>query len=374
MKQIPLTIFDETLRDGEQQVGIFFDAATKSDLATLIAQTGVHHLALMPAIHSSEAELTKKLVALHPQIITASTMMGKKHIDRSLACGVKTIILFNAVSDRLLTLRDKDAACDTPIEQVRQRMLEKVLVHLKYAASLGLRICFAAEDASRADFDFLVECINKFQPYIEHFLLCDTVGILSPENTKLWIRNLIEFTNNKTSLSVHFHNDRGLALENTIQAVLAGAMGISGTFGGIGERAGNVAIEQVLYGLKLRYGWQIEGINYDALANVTNYLHRKRFIANAPYSPESLRYETGIHVDSLCSDRSSYYLFPQGQPEVWYGKFSGASNFKYLFEHCLEQPQPPEKYQEFREKIKQVAIAQKRSFSQQEVIKLLGYG
>ena len=374
MKQIPLTIFDETLRDGEQQVGIFFDAATKSDLATLIAQTGVHHLALMPAIHSSEAELTKKLVALHPQIITASTMMGKLHIDRSLACGVKTIILFNAVSDRLLTLRDKDAACDTPIEQVRQRMLEKVLVHLKYAASLGLRICFAAEDASRADFDFLVECINKFQPYIEHFLLCDTVGILSPENTKLWIRNLIEFTNNKTSLSVHFHNDRGLALENTIQAVLAGAMGISGTFGGIGERAGNVAIEQVLYGLKLRYGWQIEGINYDALANVTNYLHRKRFIANAPYSPESLRYETGIHVDSLCSDRSSYYLFPQGQPEVWYGKFSGASNFKYLFEHCLEQPQPPEKYQEFREKIKQVAIAQKRSFSQQEVIKLLGYG
>ena len=374
MKQIPLTIFDETLRDGEQQVGIFFDAATKSDLAKLIAQTGVHHLALMPAIHSTEAELAKNLVFQHPQILTASTMMGKKHIDRSLSCGVQTIILFNAVSDRLLTLRDDYPSPNTATTSViRDRMLERVLTHLKYAASRGLRICFAAEDASRADFDFLVECINKFQPYIEQFLLCDTVGILTPEDTKLWIRNLIEFTSNRTPLSVHFHNDRGLALENTIQAVLAGATGISGTFGGIGERAGNVALEQVLRGLKLRYGWQIEGINYDALAEVTNYLSARGFIANTPYSPESLRYETGIHVDSLCSDRSSYYLFSQGQPEVWYGKFSGASNFQYLFEHCLGLPQPLEKYQEFREKIKNMAIAQKRSFSQEEVIKLLGY-
>ncbi|MEL6496132.1 MAG: 2-isopropylmalate synthase [Cyanobacteria bacterium J06623_7] len=374
MKQIPLTIFDETLRDGEQQVGIFFDAATKTELAELIAATGIHHLALMPAIHPTEAELTTNLSRQYPQILTASTMMGKEHIDRSQACGVSTIILFNAVSDRLLTLRDNHLDSNpAPIKQIRDRMLEQVLSHLQYAHSKGLNICFAAEDASRADFDFLVECINKFQPYIKHFLLCDTVGILTPEDTKLWLRNLIEFTHNQTPLSVHFHNDRGLALENTIQAVLAGASGISGTFGGIGERAGNVALEQVLRGLKLRYDWQIAGIDYEALTKVTNYLAARGFMANSPYSPGSLRYETGIHVDSLCSDRSSYYLFSQGQPEVWYGKFSGASNFQYLFEHCLDRPQPPAKYQEFRAKIKNLAISQKRSFNQAEVLKLLGY-
>jgi benzylmalate synthase len=378
MKQIPLTIFDETLRDGEQQVGIFFDAQTKGDLVQLIAQTGVHHVALMPAIHSTEAQLVKNLVDRNLPQIAASTMMGASHIDQSQACGVKTIILFNAVSDRLLALRDPHAPHSSAtdlltINQIRNRMLDRVLANLQYAANQGLKICFAAEDASRADFDFLVECINKFQPYIEHFILCDTVGILTPEDTKLWLRNLIEFTGDKTPLSVHFHNDRGLALENTIQAVLAGATGISGTFGGIGERAGNVALEQVLNGLKLRYGWHIEGINYDALREVTEYLSSKGFRANAPYSTESLRYETGIHVDSLCSDRSSYYLFTQGQPEIWYGKFSGASNFQYLFEHCLQQPQPQEKYQEFRERIKHIAIAQKRSFDQAEVLKLLGY-
>lgn len=379
MKKIPLTIFDETLRDGEQQVGIFFDAETKRDLAQLIIKTGVRHLALMPAIHQTEAKLAKNLVNQGmQQNLVASTMMGESHIDQSQECGVETIILFHAVSDRLLDLRDplmrrQLPQTDKGIEQVRYRMLDQVLAHLKYAAAKGLKICFAAEDASRADFDFLVECITKFQPYIDHFLLCDTVGVLSPESTRLWIRNLIEFTGNKTPLTVHFHNDRGLALENTIQAIIAGATGISGTFGGIGERAGNVAIEQVLNGLKLRYDWQISEIDYDALTEVTRYLGNKGFYANPPYSPASLRYETGIHVDSLYSDRSSYYLFAHGQPEIWFGKFSGSSNFQYLFEHHLKHPLPKEKYQEFREQIKNLSIQQKRSFSSLEVLDLLDW-
>ena len=380
MKTIALTIFDETLRDGEQQVGIFFDAQIKRDLARLIAETGIDRLALMPAIHSTEARLVSDLAASGMQnILVASTMMGEKYIDESLACGVESIILFNAVSDRLLQLRDPQDRDRTSIdlaatERIRQRMLDKVVAHLKYAAAKGLKICFAAEDASRADFDFLVECITKFQPYIEHFILCDTVGILDPQHTRLWIRNLIEFTGDCIPFTVHFHNDRGLALENTIQAILAGATGISGTFGGIGERAGNVAIEQVLNGLRLRYNWQVAGIDYDALSNVTDYLADRGFYANAPYSSASLRYETGIHVDSLRSRRDSYYLFNSQEPEVWFGKFSGASNFQYLFEHHLNRPLPKAKYREFREKVKKLAIAQKRSFSTEEVLKLLDEG
>ena len=378
MKTVTLTIFDETLRDGEQQVGIFFDGSTKTTLADLIIQTGVQHLALMPAIHHTEAKLTRSLIERGFEQIAASTMMGEKYIDESVECGVDTVILFNAVSDRLLALRDpqlRDRALSNldsvTIERMRYRMLDRVLAHLKYAAAKGLKICFAAEDASRADFDFLVECITKFHPYIDSFLLCDTVGILSPENTKLWIRSLIEFTGNQTPLAVHFHNDRGLALENTIQAVLAGATGISGTFGGIGERAGNAALEQVLNALKLRYGWQVRGINYEKLSDVTDYLTGKGYTANSPYSPASLRYETGIHVDSLLYDPSTYYLFPYGKPEIWFGKFSGASNFKYLFEHLQNQPLSKEQYQQQREKIKNIAIQQKRSFSAAEVWQLL---
>lgn len=380
MKTIKLKIFDETLRDGEQQVGIFFDVETKYTLANLIVKTGVDHIALMPAVHHTEAKLAIRLIQNgFNNTLIASTMMSKKYIDESIQCGVKTIILFNALSDRLLWLRDTEFRdCPLPekisattINCIREKALSKIIDCLKYATDKGLKVYFAAEDASRADFDFLVECITKFESYIDNFILCDTVGILNPEDTKIWIRNLIDFTGDKTPLSVHFHNDRGLALENTIQAILAGATGVSGTFGGIGERAGNVAIEQVLHGLQLRYGWTVAGINYDALAEVTQHLSRHGFLANAPYSPESLHFETGIHVESLLRDRDSYYLFTKRKPEIWFGKFSGASNFKYLFEKQLQQPQSPETYQKLREEIKELAIKEKRSFSAQHILQIL---
>lgn len=392
MPKIRLTIFDETLRDGEQQVGIFFDPQIKLDLANLIAATGVQKIALMPAIHPTEADLLSKLVQeISPHNFAASTMMAKQYIDQAVRCGVKQIILFHAVSDRLLWLRDpkiknnptKQFLTPQPenhlaqvsdiveIPKLRQEMQAKVIANCEYAISQGLQVSFAAEDASRADLNFLADCINNFAPYLDNFLLCDTVGILNPATTKTWISKLVDLTKNILPLMVHFHNDRGLALENTIQAVLAGAKGISGTFGGIGERAGNVALDQVLNGLKLRCGWQVEGINYQAFEAVLNYQKKHNILANQPYSPETLRCETGIHVDSLLTDRGSYYLFPNGEPEIWFGKFSGASNFQYLFEKQLKQTLAPEKYQEFRDLIKLQAIAQKRSFSAEETIQIL---
>lgn len=388
METIRLTISDETLRDGEQQVGIFFEQEIKQKLADLIAQTGVHQIALMPAIHATEEHLVKMLVqAGWGQRLAASTMMMRSLIDQAKACGVEQIILFHAVSDRLLFLRDPemrhhplyrtktidDAIPSTIIQQIRENMIETVLKHLRYAAELGLKICFAAEDASRADFVFLVDCIRTFTPYLDQFLLCDTVGILTPEKTYIWIRDLLECTNH-APLSVHFHNDMGLALENTIQAVRAGAIGISGTFGGIGERAGNVALEQVLHGLRLRFGWEVAGINYDALDAVTHYLNHLGIRANPPYSKQAQRCETGIHVNSMLRDRQSYSIFPYAEPEIWFGKCSGASNFQYLFDHHLQRPLSRDQYERLRSTIKILSIQQQRSFSLTEVAEMLRTG
>ncbi len=124
-------------------------------------------------------------------------------------------------------------------------------------------------------------------------------------------------------------------------------------------------------GLKLRYGWQVAGINYRAFNDVLEYQKEKSIFANQPYSPETLRCETGIHVDSLMRDLNSYYLFPHGKPEIWFGKFSGAANFQYLFEKELNQPLSKEKYREFRDLIKTISIKEKRSFSAQDVLEIL---
>ncbi|MEL6938921.1 MAG: 2-isopropylmalate synthase [Cyanobacteria bacterium J06598_1] len=387
MATLNLLISDETLRDGEQQVGLFFE--DKAALAELIAQTGVHQIALMPAIHASEARLVEDLVASdYKQQVIASTLMKRAAIDQSKACGVQQVILFHAVSDRLLFLRDEAIAANpalqsktidadlcphlmqASVQKSREAMLSNALAHVKYAAEQGLRICFAAEDASRADFHFLVECINTLGPYIDHFLLCDTVGILTPDKTHSWIQRLIEHTQS-VPLCVHFHNDMGLALENTIQAVRAGALGISGTMGGIGERAGNAPIEQVLYGLRARFGWEVEGIDYDALDRVVAYLHARGHRPHAPYSQQAQRHESGIHVSSLLRDRKSYAVFSHAHPDIWFGKCSGASNFRYLFEHHLKRPLAQAEYERLRAVIKAIALKEKRSYSASEVLTLI---
>jgi len=391
METIHLTISDETLRDGQQQVGLFFDAEVEHELAFRIARTGVQQMALMPAVHASEASLVQRLIdeGLGHQVI-ASTLLSREAIAQSLACGAKQIILFHAVSDRLLALRDPDlrrhpdyrdktlddGIPEARLDRPRQSMLKKVLEHLQYAKAQGLHICFAAEDASRTDTDFLVDCIRKFQPYIDHFLLCDTVGILTPETTRRWIADLLDQTHH-ARLAVHFHNDMGMALENTIQAVSAGACGVSGTFGGIGERAGNVALEQVLHGLKWRFGWEVAGIDYDALHAVTDYLESLGARAHAPYTPAAQRHESGVHVNSLLRDRQSYCIFPYAEPEIWFGKCSGVSNLQSLFENQPEgqrQPLTRQQYENLRAQLKTWAIAQKRSFSAAEVLDLIEQG
>ncbi|WP_353929457.1 2-isopropylmalate synthase [Okeanomitos corallinicola TIOX110] len=383
MQTLPIKISDTTLRDGEQQVGLFFSYPTKHKLAHLIAQTGVHELCIMPCVCEQEAELVKSLVSAGlDSIVTADTMMGKNYIDHAKECGVKRIVLFHAVSDRLLFLRNpqvrlmseyegKTIDDDIPpqiINKVRQDAINLIVENLHYATKVaGLKVGFAAEDASRADFDFLVECIRSFSPYIEHFLLCDTVGILNPEKSYIWINDLLQSTTG-VEFGLHYHNDMGLALENTLQSLIAGANLVSGTFCGIGERAGNVAIEQVLNGLKIRFGIEVEGINYDALADVTNYIEKLGVRPAPPYSQTAQSHQSGIHVNSLFRDPQSYAIFPHNDINIVFGKWSGVSNFQYLFEKQLHNPQPRTKYEKMRTIIKSLATEQERYFTANEVL------
>lgn len=384
METLPLKFSDETLRDGEQQAGVFFTYPTKYRLAHLITQTGVDRLALMPHVCEQEAELVKTLIAEgFDEKLAVVTMMRKTSIDQTQAYGSKRINLFYGLSDRLLFLRDPqirnmpefqgktidDNIPDLIIQQVRQNAIDLTVKQLQYATELGLRVDFAAEDASRADFDFLVQCVREFGPYLEHFLLCDTVGVLSPERSYRWVSDLRQQTSD-VAFGVHYHNDMGLALENTLQSLLAGATLVSGTFGGIGERAGNVANEQVLHGLRLRFGIEVAGIDYDRLAAVTDYLNQLGVRPAPPYSQHSQRHETGIHVSSLLRDPKSYAVFPHGSIDILFGKWSGMSNFQYLFEHELHQPQSQKQYEKMRSVIKSLAQEQERYFTAHEVLEL----
>ena len=113
------------------------------------------------------------------------------------------------------------------------------------------------------------------------------------------------------------------------------------------------------------------GINYDALEQVVSYMHERNYRPHSPYSPQSQRQESGIHVNSLLRDRHSYTPFPHSLPEIWFGKCSGISNLQYLFEHLLKRPLERSQYEQLRSKVKAIALEQNRSFSAEEVLELM---
>jgi benzylmalate synthase len=385
---LPLEIFDETLRDGEQQAGLFYPAGVKLRLARRIARTGVHRIDLMPAVDPSEAEVAAILAREgFADLLSAATMLGACNINVAVACGLRRVILFYAVSDRLLFLRDPEVRRDPilcrrtiddeiprgALERARESMVERVLDSIRYARSLGLGVDFAAEDASRADPELLLRLLHELSPLVEHFMLCDTVGALAPGKTGRWIRGLLRAVPD-ARLAVHFHNDQGLALENTLEAIVAGARMVSGTFRGIGERAGNVALEQVIAELRRRHGLEVEGIDHDEVERVAAELDALGIRPAPPHSRAAQTHLSGIHVQALLQDPKSYSVSPTERLEVSFGKLGGASNFQYLFERVLGRPQAPEVYRRLSDALKRRAVAEQRCYSADEVMRLLDDG
>ncbi len=357
-----IKIFDETLRDGEQQARVIFTPEQKNELADKISSAGVDYINIMAGIHDSEDSLIADLVQKSLPIVPAC-MMGKEYVQKALKAGVNKVIMFYSVSDILLKAKNK----------TRENALDLSKKWVDYAREHGLKVDFAAEDATRADFDYLVEFGHEMKPFIDHFMICDTVGCLQPNLSYKLVKDFIDSTGCK--VSVHYHNDLGMAVENTIQGVLAGASTVSGTFTGIGERAGNVPLETVLLQLRDNHGIFAENFYYNKLPDIC-YLVAKHvgFGPAEPLSEEAFYNETGIHVHALLRDPRSYCIFPGRNPIIWFGKYSGASNFEYVFERMLRNPQTKERYNEMRETIKNLAVKNQRSYSADEVITMFNAG
>ncbi len=350
-----LEVSDETLRDGEQQVGVFFTSDEKKELARLFSQVGVKYIHTMPIVCEEEASLTRELVEENLPI-QASTMMGERYVNHSLDLGVESITLFTPVSDKLLSIKGK----------TKESSLAECKRVIEYASFRGLKIDFALEDASRADIGYIAEIAQELGSNLRYLVLCDTVGCLQPNLSRFLIKGIKRSYSGK--LGVHYHNDMGLAIENTIQAVLADAELISGTFTGIGERAGNVNLEETLIRLKDEHKIEVTGLDYDRLKEVSEKV--REYAGEGPAQPMSRKaffIEAGIHVHSMLQDPQSYIAFPNKDFEIWFGKHSGASNYHWLFEQRLKEPLDESQYQRMRDTVKHMAIKNKRSYNAQEV-------
>ncbi|MCE8427287.1 MAG: 2-isopropylmalate synthase [Candidatus Methanoperedens sp.] len=295
-----IKILDTTLRDGEQTPGVSLTIENKLLIAKKIDSLGVDIIEAGSAITSEGERISIKKIAaegLNAEICSYCRIR-KEDIDAAIDCDVASIHLVVPVSD--LHIRQK---LKKDRETVRQMAVEMT----EYAKSHGLTVELSGEDASRADLDYLRSVYNAgIDAGAERLCFCDTVGILTPERAHDIFSDLSQI---RVPISVHCHNDFGMATANTISALRAGAQEAHVTINGIGERAGNTSLEEVVMVLHSLYKLNTR-IDLKGLYTTSRLVSRLSGIPVAPNKAivggNAFTHEAGIHVHGLLANSATY--------------------------------------------------------------------
>ena len=229
-------IFDTTLRDGEQTLGVSLSPDQKLSIAKKLDALGVDAIeAGFPVISEGESKAVKMITdeGLSCEI-TGLTRTIKNDIDAAVDAGLNYIHTFIATSDIHLEYK---------LKMTQDQALEKAISAVEYGKSRGLQVEFSAEDATRTDREFLKKVFRDVaKAGADRVNIPDTVGYSTPEYMADLTRDAVEVT--KLPVSVHCHNDFGLAVANALSGIHAGASCAHVTINGIGERAGNASLEE----------------------------------------------------------------------------------------------------------------------------------
>ena len=297
-------IFDTTLRDGEQTPGISLSPDQKLSIAKKLDVLGVDAIeAGFPIISKGELKAVKMICdeGLSCEI-AGLTRTHKKDIDAAVDAGLNYIHTFIATSD--IHLEHK-------LHMTRDQVIEKAIEAVEYGKSRGLQVEFSAEDATRTDREFLKKIFGEVaKAGADRVDIPDTVGYSTPEYLAEITRDTISAT--KLPVSVHCHNDFGLAVANALSGIHAGAQCAHVTINGIGERAGNASLEEFSMALQcLPYEQKYQtNIKSELIYETSRYVSKIAGIQVQPnkaiVGDNAFGHESGIHTHGVLSNPLTY--------------------------------------------------------------------
>lgn len=328
-----ITVYDTTLRDGEQTPGVCLRTPEKLKIARKLDELRLHQIEAGFPVVSREEKRSVTAIAgenLDAQIL-ALCRTKKEDIDTALDCNVDGIITFLGTS--ALHLKHK-------LKVSQEDALNICMNSIEYAKEHGLFVAFSAEDATRTDLDFLKNIYRRAQSYgADRVHIADTVGAISPQGMGYLVGELKKEID--IEIALHCHNDFGMALSNSIAGLLAGASAVSTTVNGIGERAGNTSLEELVMTLLLIYGIDLDfniSVFYE-LSQIVEELTNMKVPDNKPIVGKNVfRHESGIHVDAVIEEPLTYEPFlPEligHQRRIVLGKHSGCRAVKAKLDEC----------------------------------------
>jgi 2-isopropylmalate synthase len=320
-------IFDTTLRDGEQTPGVALTVDDKIQIAQKLNNLGVDKIEVgFPASSDGEVESARQIKSMDLD----STLVG---LARSLKSDIDAVI--DSDLDYIHTfIGTSPLHRDYKLKKTKDQIIDSAVSAVEYAKDHGLTVEFSAEDATRTEKDFLFDVFSAVSDAKVDFIdVPDTVGVLTPKDTRLLIGDVVNTFN--IPISVHFHNDFGLATANTLTAIECGANQAHVTVNGLGERTGNCSLEELVMTLKVAYGIDL-GLDTTRLYSLSNLVGRLTGVKMPVNKPivgdNAFTHESGIHVHGILNNSFTYEpMSPEmvgHSRRIVLGKHTGANSLK----------------------------------------------